>query len=145
MRAALTLVALLVGIRDRFRFSNLSVVLITVFLVFHAVGSHYTYSAVPAGFWVRDALDLSRNHYDRLGHLAQGFIPAILAREVLLRTSPLRPGRWLFVLVTSVCMTAMSYKSYFCANTSQYSKVSGALVYFCFGTKPVSSSIGKYT
>jgi putative membrane protein len=59
---------------------------------------------VPAGFWLQELLDLSRNHYDRLGHLAQGFIPAILTREILLRTSPLRPGRWLFTLVTSVCL-----------------------------------------
>jgi putative membrane protein len=49
-------------------------------------------------------LGLARNDYDRLGHFAQGFIPAILVREVLLRTSPLRPGRWLFVLVTAVCL-----------------------------------------
>jgi putative membrane protein len=47
---------------------------------------------------------LSRNHYDRLGHLAQGFIPAIVAREVLLRTSPLKPGKWLFFIVTSICL-----------------------------------------
>ena len=59
---------------------------------------------MPAGFWVRDALGLVRNDYDRLGHLAQGFVPAILAREVLIRRSPLRPGRWLFFLVACVCL-----------------------------------------
>ena len=68
------------------------------------LGGHYTYAQVPLGFWVRDLFDLSRNHYDRLGHLMQGFVPAIVAREVLLRTSPLRPGKWLFVLVTAVCL-----------------------------------------
>ena len=68
------------------------------------LGGHYTYAEVPLGFWVRDALGLARNHYDRVGHLAQGFIPAILAREILLRRTPLRPGAWLFFLVTSVCL-----------------------------------------
>jgi putative membrane protein len=68
------------------------------------LGGHYTYAQVPLGFWVQDLLDLGRNHYDRLGHLAQGFIPAIIVREVLLRTSPLRPGKWLFFLVICVCL-----------------------------------------
>jgi putative membrane protein len=53
---------------------------------------------------VRDAFGLARNHYDRLGHLMQGFVPAILAREVLLRRTPLRQGGWLLTLVTSVCL-----------------------------------------
>ena len=66
------------------------------------LGGHYTYAEVPLGFWVRDALGLDRNHYDRLGHLAQGFIPAIAAREVLLRKSPLKPGAWLFVICISI-------------------------------------------
>ena len=68
------------------------------------LGAHYTYAEVPLGYWVKDALGLARNHYDRLGHLAQGFIPAIVAREVLLRTSPLRRGRLLLFLVTCVCL-----------------------------------------
>ena len=68
------------------------------------VGGHYTYAKVPLGFWVQDLLGLARNHYDRLGHFAQGFVPAILAREVLLRKTPLRRGGWLFFLVTCVCL-----------------------------------------
>jgi putative membrane protein len=68
------------------------------------LGGHYTYARVPFGFWVQELFDFSRNHYDRLGHLAQGFVPAIIARELLLRTSPLRPGKWLFFLVTCVCL-----------------------------------------
>jgi putative membrane protein len=54
--------------------------------------------------WIRDAFHLARNHYDRLGHFAQGFVPAIVAREVLLRRTPLRRGGWLFFLVTCVCL-----------------------------------------
>jgi len=68
------------------------------------LGGHYTYARVPVGFWVQDWLDLARNHYDRLGHVAQGFVPAILAREILIRRSPLLPGRWLFLTVTSICL-----------------------------------------
>jgi putative membrane protein len=67
-------------------------------------GGHYTYARVPLGFWVENVLGLARNNYDRLGHFAQGFVPAILAREVLLRRTPLRRGGWLFFLVTSVCL-----------------------------------------
>jgi len=59
---------------------------------------------VPLGFWVRDALGLARNPYDRIGHFAQGFVSAILAREILLRTTPLRRGKMLTLLVTSVCL-----------------------------------------
>jgi putative membrane protein len=73
------------------------------------VGGHYTYAEVPLGDWIKDAFDLSRNHYDRLGHFAQGFVPAILAREILLRRSPLVRGKWLFFLVTSVCLAFSAF------------------------------------
>ena len=69
-----------------------------------ALGGHYTYAEVPLGFWFQDLFDLSRNHYDRLGHVAQGFVPAILIREVLIRTSPLADSRWLPVLTVSACL-----------------------------------------
>ncbi|MBK8598342.1 MAG: DUF2238 domain-containing protein [Holophagales bacterium] len=68
------------------------------------VGGHYTYAEVPLGEWAKSAFGFARNHYDRLGHLMQGFVPAILAREVLLRRTPLRQGGWLLTLVTSVCL-----------------------------------------
>jgi putative membrane protein len=75
---------------------------------FHAlilmVGGHWTYAQVPAGFRVQEWLGLDRNPYDRLGHFAQGFVPAILARELLLRTSPLRPGKWLFAITLFICL-----------------------------------------
>jgi putative membrane protein len=76
-------------------------------IAFHALvlilGGHYTYARVPIGNWLQETFDLSRNHYDRLGHLTQGFVPAMIAREVLLRRSPLRPGKWLFFIVTCIC------------------------------------------
>ena len=77
-------------------------------LFFHGLvlmlGGHYTYSRMPLGFWIQDLFDFSRNHYDRIGHLAQGFVPAILAREILVRLSPLKPGGWLFFLVSCVVL-----------------------------------------
>jgi putative membrane protein len=73
------------------------------------LGAHYTYAQVPVGFWVQNLFELSRNHYDRLGHLVQGFIPAILVREILLRKSPLVPGKWLFFLVSCVCLALSAF------------------------------------
>ena len=81
---------LLVATFSRFRLSPLLYRLLFLHAVILMVGGHYSYARVPVGFWVQDWLDLSRNHYDRLGHLAQGFIPAILAREILIRLSPLQ-------------------------------------------------------
>jgi putative membrane protein len=68
------------------------------------LGAHYTYAHVPLGFWVKDALDLTRNPYDRLGHFMQGFVPAIITREILLRVTPLRRGKMLFFLVLCVAL-----------------------------------------
>jgi putative membrane protein len=77
-------------------------------LFFHGLvlmlGGHYTYARVPLGFWLQDGFDLARNHYDRIGHLTQGFVPAILAREIIIRLSPLKPGGWLFFLVSCVVL-----------------------------------------
>jgi putative membrane protein len=88
----------------RFPLTPLVYTLLAIHALILILGGHYTYAEVPFGFWVRDALGLARNHYDRIGHFAQGFIPAILAREILLRTSPLRRGRLLFFLVTATCL-----------------------------------------
>jgi len=82
-----------------FPFTPLVYCLVAVHALILVLGGHYTYAQVPLGFWIQDWFDFSRNHYDRIGHLMQGFGPAIIARELLLRTSPLRPGKWLFGLV----------------------------------------------
>ena len=77
-------------------------------IFFHAIvlilGGHYTYSYVPIGLWFQDAFDLSRNHYDRFGHIVQGVVPAILARELILRKTPLERGGWLNFLIICVCL-----------------------------------------
>jgi putative membrane protein len=73
------------------------------------LGGHYTYAQVPVGFWLQELFDFSRNHYDRIGHLAQGFIPAILAREILLRKTKLVPGKMLFYIVASICLAFSAF------------------------------------
>jgi putative membrane protein len=95
---------ILVATYRRAPLSRLLYRLLFVHAVILMVGGHYTYARVPAGFWVQELWGLARNPYDRLGHLAQGFVPALLAREVLLRASPLGRGRWLPFLVVCVCL-----------------------------------------
>ena len=95
---------LLASTYRRFPLTPLLYRLIVLHAIILMVGGHYTYAEVPAGYWVSDLLGLARNHYDRLGHFAQGFVPAMIAREVLLRRTPLRPGAWLFFLVACVCL-----------------------------------------
>jgi putative membrane protein len=88
----------------RFPLTPLAYLLLAGHACILMVGGKYTYAEVPAGFWVRDMMGWTRNNYDKLGHLAQGFVPAIIAREILLRTSPLRRGKWLAFLVVCVCL-----------------------------------------
>lgn len=95
---------LLIATYHRFRLTDMLYILIAVHAVVLMVGGHYTYARVPLGDWVSALLDLERNHYDRLGHFLQGFVPAVAAREVLLRLSPLRPGRWLNFIVPAICL-----------------------------------------
>jgi len=96
--------AILIPTYRRFTLARSTYVWIAVHAAILIVGGRYTYAEVPIGNWVRDTFELSRNPYDRLGHFAQGFVPAIVAREVLIRTSPLKPGKWLFVIVVSICV-----------------------------------------
>jgi putative membrane protein len=87
--------------------------LLLVLIFLHAlvlmIGGHWTYAEVPFGFWMQRAFGFSRNHYDRVGHFTQGFVPALVAREVLLRKTPLRRGGWMFFLVTCVCLAASAF------------------------------------
>lgn len=84
--------------------TTVNYVLVWWFSLILMTGAKYTYAEVPIGNWVRDAFGMSRNHFDRMGHFFQGVIPAMLARELLLRTSPLRPGKWLFVTCVSMAL-----------------------------------------
>jgi putative membrane protein len=88
----------------RFPLTPLLYVLIAIHAVILLVGGHYTYAQVPFGFRLQELLELARNPYDRIGHFAQGFVPAIAAREILLRQTPLKPGGWLFFIVSAICL-----------------------------------------
>lgn len=88
----------------RFPLTALLYTLIAAHMIVLAVGGHYTYALVPIGDWVRDLLHLSRNHYDRLGHFAQGFVPAMIARELLIRLRVVAFRRWRNFLIVCVCM-----------------------------------------
>ncbi len=90
---------------NRFRLTNMTYTLIWIHAVVLLVGAHYTYACVPLFDWIQDVFDLSRNHYDRLGHFVQGFVPAVIAREVLIRTSPLKNSKWLPITVISMCLS----------------------------------------
>lgn len=94
---------------QRFPLTMLSYRLIAVHCLVLVLGAHYTYAEVPLGFWMQDWFGFERNHYDRIGHIAQGFIPAIVMREVLLRCSPLVRGKWLFVLTVCVCLAFSAF------------------------------------
>jgi len=87
-----------------FRLTPLAYRLIFLHALILMLGGHYTYAHVPLGFWLQEVFDFARNPYDRIGHFAQGFVPAIIAREILLRRSPLVPGKWTFFLVCCVCL-----------------------------------------
>lgn len=89
---------------NRFRLTNLAYFLVLVHAIILIVGGHYTYAEMPIFNWLRDTFHLARNNYDRLGHFAQGFIPAILAREILLRTSGLKRGKLLTFIIISICL-----------------------------------------
>ncbi|MEZ6005036.1 MAG: DUF2238 domain-containing protein [Planctomycetota bacterium] len=98
------LLPLIYLVRGPFPLSPLLMVLLCLHGVILMVGGKYTYARVPIGFTVADWLGWQRNPYDRLGHLAQGFVPALIAREVLLRTSPLVRGKWLAFLCVSIAL-----------------------------------------
>jgi len=99
----------LIYVYPRFRFTPLVYTLIALHAIILMVGGKYTYAEVPLGFWLRDALGLARNHYDRIGHLAQGFVPALVAREILIRRSPLRGSRWLPFVVIAFCLAFSAF------------------------------------
>ena len=106
---AIVAAAVLVATYRRFPLTPLAYRLILLHACILMVGGHYTYAEVPLGFWVQRAFGLARNHYDRLGHFAQGFVPAIVAREILLRRTPLKRGGWTFFLVTCVCLAISAF------------------------------------
>jgi putative membrane protein len=93
----------------RFPLTTLLYRLLFLHAVILIIGGYYTYARVPLGFWFADLFHLARNDYDRLGHLVQGFVPAILAREILIRRSPLAGSRWLAFVVVCICLAFSAF------------------------------------
>ncbi|MBC7467501.1 MAG: DUF2238 domain-containing protein [Bdellovibrio sp.] len=93
----------------RFPLTPLLAILIAGHSLILCIGGHYTYAEVPFGYWMQDVFHFSRNHYDRIGHLAQGFVPAILAREIFIRLKVVRGAGWLFYLVICVCLSFSAF------------------------------------
>ena len=89
----------------RFPLTPLVYMLIFLHAIILVVGGHYTYAEVPLFNWLRDTFDLSRNYYDRLGHFAQGFVPAMIAREILIRKQVVKHAGWLFFIVCCICLS----------------------------------------
>jgi putative membrane protein len=97
-------IPILIYTYNKFRLTDLAYTLIWIHCIILMVGGHYTYAKVPLFDYIRDYFGLMRNYYDRLGHIAQGFIPAIVIRELLIRKTPLRTGGWLFTIVVFMCL-----------------------------------------
>ena len=97
-------VGILAAIFPWFRFTRLIYALVLLHCIILIIGGHYTYAEVPLFNWIRDTFGHARNNYDKVGHFAQGFIPAMIAREVLLRKTSLKRGAWLYVIVVGLCL-----------------------------------------
>ena len=106
---ALLGLVLLIYTRKRFEFTKLGYILILIHCIILMIGGHYTYAEVPLFNWIRDAFELQRNNYDKIGHLAQGFIPAIVAREILIRNNAVNGKRWLIFFVLSICLAISAF------------------------------------
>ena len=109
-------VPILVATYQRYTLTPLTYRLLFLHALILMLGGHYTYAEVPLGYWMEDWFGFARNDYDKIGHLAQGFIPAMLFRELLLRSSPLKQGKLLFTLVVASCLAvSASYELIECA------------------------------
>ena len=89
----------------RFPLSSMLYVLIALHAVILLIGGAYTYARVPLGFWMQDVMHLSRNPYDKIGHFAQGFVPALVAREIFIRQGIVRAGRWPAVFGITIALS----------------------------------------
>jgi putative membrane protein len=103
----------LTALYPRFRFTSLVYILILIHAAILMIGGHYTYAEMPLFSWLRDAFHLARNYYDRLGHVAQGFVPAMIVREILIRNAVVNGRRWLFVIVCSIALAISACYEFF--------------------------------
>ncbi len=106
-------IGILLALYPTFAFSNFTYFFVFVQAVILVVGGHYTYAENPAFDWLRDTFSLGRNYYDRLGHFFQGFTPALIAREYLLRKAIVAKTNWLPFLVVCICLAASAFYEFF--------------------------------
>jgi putative membrane protein len=97
-------IILIIAVRKRFPLTPLVLTLLTIHAIILMVGGHYTYAEVPLGFWMERAFHLARIDYDRIGHFAQGFVPAMVAREILIRRNVVRGRGWRYFIIVSICL-----------------------------------------
>jgi putative membrane protein len=97
-------IALIAATHRRFPLTPLLLTLLTLHAIILMVGGHYTYAEVPLGFWMERAFHLGRNDYDRIGHFAQGFVPALIAREIFIRRDVVRSRGWLYAIIVLICL-----------------------------------------
>jgi putative membrane protein len=111
LEVAPAVIALIVlaATRKHFPLTPLAYWLILGHAVILMIGGHYTYAEVPLGDWLRDWSGGDRNNYDKLGHLAQGFIPAIVVREILVRNRVIARKGWLFPVTVSICLAISAF------------------------------------
>lgn len=102
-------VAVLAFTFQKFKFTDMTYIFILIHLIILFVGAHYSYAKVPLFDWIKDIFDLSRNNYDKVGHFAQGFVPAMIARELLIRLDVLKKRSWLPFLVVSICLAISAF------------------------------------
>jgi putative membrane protein len=106
---ALIALVILIATRRRFPLTSLAYFLILIHSIVLMIGAHYTYAEVPLFDWLKVALELERNNYDKLGHFAQGFIPAIIAREILIRNQVVASRNWLNFLIICICLAIAAF------------------------------------
>ncbi len=93
----------------KFPLTNLAYILILIHCIILMVGGHYTYANVPLFDWIRDSFELARNDYDKVGHFAQGFVPALIAREIFIRNNVINGGRWMNFLILCVVLAISAF------------------------------------
>lgn len=106
---ALIALPILVFTRKRFPLTPLVYVLILIHTIILMIGGHYTYAEVPLFNWLRDSFDLTRNNYDKVGHFAQGFVPALVAREIFIRNNIVRSAAWRNFLIVCFCLAVSAF------------------------------------
>ncbi|MDR1706435.1 DUF2238 domain-containing protein [Dysgonomonas sp.] len=102
-------VAVLAVTFKRFKFTDMTYFFILIHFIILFVGAHYSYARVPIFDWIREVFDQSRNNYDKVGHFAQGFIPAMIARELIIRLDVVKKKGWIPFFVICICMAISAF------------------------------------